>query len=49
MCVTPAMNEQLQIQFTCEEIQVALKRMAPFKSPSPDGFSAYFFNHIGQL
>lgn len=37
------MNDHLQTQFTCEELQVALTQMAPFKFPSPNGFSAYFF------
>lgn len=41
--VTLEMNNQLQLQFTHDEVQEALKQMAPLKSLGPDGYSAYFF------
>lgn len=37
------MNAQLQSQFTREEIQDALKQIAPLKAPRPDRFSACFY------
>ncbi|XP_035546588.1 uncharacterized protein LOC118348634 [Juglans regia] len=51
-CVTSSMNDQLSKTFTREEIEVAVKSMAPLKSPGPDGFGACFFqkhwNTIGE-
>lgn len=37
------MNEQLQLQFTRDKVQEALKQMALFKSLGPNGFNACFY------
>lgn len=41
--VTDDMNTCLTQEFTKDEIEAALKQMAPLKSPSPNGFGACFF------
>lgn len=41
--VNSKLNAQLQRQFTRDEISVSLKQMAPLKAPSPNGFSACFY------
>lgn len=38
------MNHQLNKEYTTEEIERALKQMAPIKSPEPDGFGACFYH-----
>ncbi|KAF5466911.1 hypothetical protein F2P56_016793 [Juglans regia] len=44
--VTSEMNERLSRPFSKLEIEVAIKSMAPLKSPGPDGFGACFYqNH----
>ncbi|XP_040987704.1 uncharacterized protein LOC121235426 [Juglans microcarpa x Juglans regia] len=48
-CVTNSMNDQLFKAFTREEIKVAVKNMAPLKSPGPDEFGAFFSKNIGTL
>lgn len=35
------MNEDLQKKFTRDEVEAALKQMAPLKSPSTNGYNAY--------
>lgn len=37
------MNEKLQKEVTMDEIEVAIKRVAPFKSPGPNCFGAGFY------
>jgi hypothetical protein len=41
--VSAEMNSKLLRPFTEEEVGLALSQMHPLKSPSPDGFSAGFF------
>jgi hypothetical protein len=41
--VTVEMNRKLLAEFTIEDIATALSQMAPMKAPSPDGFSARFY------
>ncbi|XP_042939580.1 uncharacterized protein LOC122274622 [Carya illinoinensis] len=36
-------REQMDREFTSEEVVATFKQMSPFKSPGPDGFSAGFF------
>jgi hypothetical protein len=44
--VTEAMNEELLKVFTSNEVELALKQMAPLKAPGPNGLPAGFFqNH----
>ena len=35
--VTNEMNEKLEADFTLEEVEAALKQMAPLKAPGPNG------------
>lgn len=41
--VSDAMNEQLQREFTRDEVDEVLFSMGPLKSPRPDGFEACFY------
>ena len=41
--VTEEMNEKLVKPYTAEEVDVALKDMAPLKAPGPDGMPPLFF------
>lgn len=41
--VTAAMNNQLLVDFTPDEIGIALSHMAALKAPGPDGFTTSFF------
>jgi hypothetical protein len=43
MRVTEDMNEKLISEFSRDEVETALMGMAPLKSPSPNGYSACFF------
>ena len=44
--VTPEMNEKLTMEFTIEEVEIALKQMAPLKSLGPDSMPPLFYqNH----
>lgn len=37
------MNESLTKTFTREDVETAIKQMAPLKSPRPDGYGACFY------
>ena len=43
------MNERLAMEFTIEEVEVALKQMAPLKSPGPDGMPLLFYQNYWSL
>jgi hypothetical protein len=45
--VTAAMNNQLLVDFTPDEIGIALSQMAALKAPGPDGFTSSFSRRIG--
>ena len=45
-CVIQSMNAMLLQPYTVEEVKVALKKMAPFKSPGLDGMSQSFVKII---
>uniref|UniRef100_A0A2N9G7B6 Reverse transcriptase domain-containing protein n=1 Tax=Fagus sylvatica TaxID=28930 RepID=A0A2N9G7B6_FAGSY len=49
MVVTEEMNNQLIKEFTAEEVDVALKQMAPLKAPGPDGLPPIFYQHYWHL
>ena len=41
--VTIEMNVKLEADFTIEEVEIALKQMAPLKAPGPDGMPPLFY------
>ena len=41
--VTEEMNSELLKEFIAEEVESALKQMAPLKSPGPDGMPSLFY------
>ena len=41
--VTKEMNSELLKEFIAEEVENALKQMAPLKSPGPDGMPPLFY------
>ena len=47
--ITPDMNVQLDREFTIEEVEVAIKQMAPLKSPGPDGMPPLFYQNYWSL
>lgn len=47
--VTNEMNEKLEVEFTLEEVEVALKQMAPLKAPGPDGMPPLFYQSYWSL
>ena len=47
--VTEEMNSQLVKDFTVEEVQVALKQMAPIKASGPDGLPPIFYQKYWHL
>ena len=47
--VTDEMNNDLMVEFQKEEIEIALKQMAPLKSPRPDGMLPIFYQHYWSL
>ena len=47
--VTPDMNVELDREFTIEEVEVAIKLMAPFKSPDPDDMPPLFYQNYWSL
>ena len=44
--VTEEMNSDLMGDFTAQEVEVALKQMAPLKSPGPDNMSPIFLSKL---
>lgn len=46
-CVVPkvmaSMNNSLLVTFTKEEVEMALRQMAPLKYPGPEGFNLGFY------
>ena len=47
--VTPDMNVRLDREFTIEEVEVAIKQMAPLKSLGPDGMPPLFYQNYWSL
>ena len=43
--VSEDMNSSLIRNFSKEEVEIALKQMAPLKAPGPDGMPPIFFQH----
>ena len=43
--VTVDMNSCLNREFSKDEVEIALKQMAPLKAPGPDGMPPIFFQH----
>ena len=46
---TPDMNVRLDREFTIEEVEVAIKQMAPLKSLGPDGMPPLFYQNYWSL
>ena len=46
--VTIEMNHRLTMDFTGEEVWVALKQMYPLRAPGPDGMPPLFYQHFWQ-
>ena len=44
--VTYSMNQKLTMEFTTDEVNVALKQMYPLKAPGPNGMSPLFYQHF---
>ncbi|XP_075654756.1 uncharacterized protein LOC142624916 [Castanea sativa] len=44
--VTSSMNQKLTMEFTVDEVNVALKQMYPLKAPGPDGMPPLFYQHF---
>ena len=47
--VTEEMNSELMKEFLTQEVEVALKKMAPLKSPGPDGMPPIFHQNYWSL
>ena len=47
--VTTDMNMELLKEFTANEVENALKQMAPLKSPGPDGMPPLFYQNYWSL
>ena len=45
-CITPEVNTLLGKPFSLDKVHRALKSMHPYKSPGPDGFSAFFYQNF---
>ena len=46
LVVTEEMNSNLIGPFSRDEVEIALKQMAPLKAPGPDGMPLIFFSKI---
>ena len=44
--VSESMNEVLTRPYVHEEVDVAIKQMAPLKAPGPDGMPHFFFQNF---
>ena len=47
--VTPEMNDNLTGSFSREEVELALRQMAPLKAPGPDGMPPIFFQKFWNI
>ena len=47
--VSTDMNQELTREFMAEEVEIALKQMAPLKSPGPDGMPPLFYQNYWSL
>ena len=47
--VTESMNDTLTRAFTIQEVEVAMKKMAPLKAPGPDGMPPLFYQSYWSL
>ena len=47
--VTDEMNDILMAEFHIEQVEVALKQMAPLKAPGPDGMPPFFYQSYWSL
>ena len=47
--VTHAMNDMLLAEFKVEEVENALRQMAPLKGPGPDGIPPLFYQSYWSL
>ena len=46
--ISDEMNDEILVEFTREEVVVALKQMEPLKAPGPNGLPPLFFQHYWQ-
>ena len=44
--ITEDMNSELMGEFTAQEVEVALKQMAPLKSPGPNNMPSIFLSKL---
>lgn len=47
--VTQSMNAQLLLDFSSEEVNIALQQMHPLKSPGPDGLPTLFYQKYWEI
>ena len=47
--ISDEMNDELMVEFTREEVVVALKQMEPLKASRPNGLPPLFFQHYWQV
>ena len=44
--VTSSMNQKITMEFTADEVNMALKQMYPLKALGPDGMPPLFYQHF---
>ena len=44
--VTSSMNQKITMEFTADEVNMALKQMYPLKAPGPDSMPPLFYQHF---
>ena len=44
--VTSSMNQKITMEFTADEVNMALKQMYPLKAPGLDGMPPLFYQHF---